>query len=132
MTLSADELARYARHIVLHEIGGPGQQRLHAARVLVVGAGGILTELLKDAVTLILPTSRPEIERALKTLKVWKLVEGFRGKSGDQAAVIAAIEAVAAFAAAHRGLIEELDVNPLLVLPDGAIAVDALIKMRNA
>jgi acyl-CoA synthetase (NDP forming) len=99
---------------------------------LVVGAGGILTELLQDAVTLILPTSRPEIERALKTLKVWKLVEGFRGKSGDQAAVIASIEAVAAFAAAHRGLIEELDVNPLLVLPNGAIAVDALIKMRNA
>ncbi len=98
---------------------------------LVVGAGGILTELLKDAVTLILPTSRAEIERALKTLKVWKLVEGFRGKSGDQAAVIAAIEAVAAFAEAQRGLIEELDVNPLLVLPNGAIAVDALIRMRQ-
>jgi hypothetical protein len=38
---------------------------------------------------------------------------------------------VAAFAAANRGRIEELDVNPLLVLPDGAIAVDALIKMRT-
>ncbi|WP_373503420.1 acetate--CoA ligase family protein [Aestuariivirga sp.] len=98
---------------------------------LVVGAGGILTELLKDSVTLILPTSRPEIERALKTLKVWKLVEGFRGKSGDKDAVIRAVEAVAAFADAHRGLVEELDVNPLLVLPDGAVAVDALIKMRT-
>ena len=41
MTLSPDELARYARHLVLHEIGGPGQQRLAAARVLVVGAGGL-------------------------------------------------------------------------------------------
>ncbi len=41
MTLGPDELARYARHIVLHEIGGPGQQRLNAARVLVVGAGGL-------------------------------------------------------------------------------------------
>src|SRR5690606_29960974 len=41
MTLSADELARYARHIVLHEIGGPGQQRLKASRILVVGAGGL-------------------------------------------------------------------------------------------
>jgi adenylyltransferase/sulfurtransferase len=36
-----DELQRYARHIVLHEIGGPGQQRLKAARVLVIGAGGL-------------------------------------------------------------------------------------------
>jgi succinyl-CoA synthetase beta subunit len=98
---------------------------------LVAGAGGILTELLDDSVSIILPTSRPEIQRALKSLKVWKLVEGFRGKSGDRLALIKAIEAVAAFAEAHRGLIEELDVNPLLVLPDGAVAVDALIKMRT-
>jgi acyl-CoA synthetase (NDP forming) len=98
---------------------------------LVVGAGGVLTELLNDAVTLILPTSRPEIERALKPLKVWKLVEGFRGKSGDAEAVIESVEAIANFAAAHRGLIEELDVNPLLVLPQGAVAVDALVRMRR-
>ena len=39
--LSPDELARYARHIVLREIGGPGQQRLRSARVLMVGAGGL-------------------------------------------------------------------------------------------
>ena len=98
---------------------------------LVVGAGGILTELLKDSVTLILPTTRTEIERALKTLKVWTLVEGFRGKSGDAEAVIRAVEAVADFANANRGLVEEVDVNPLLVLKDGAVAVDALIKMRK-
>ena len=41
MSLSSEELERYARHIVLHEIGGPGQQRLRAARVLVIGAGGL-------------------------------------------------------------------------------------------
>jgi len=38
---SDDELERYARHIVLREIGGPGQKRLKAARVLVIGAGGL-------------------------------------------------------------------------------------------
>lgn len=99
---------------------------------LVVGAGGILTELLKDSVTLILPTTRTEIERALKTLKVWTLVEGFRGKSGDAEAVIRAVEAVADFANANRGYVDEVDVNPLLVLKDGAVAVDALIKMRKS
>ncbi|MEM7178691.1 MAG: molybdopterin-synthase adenylyltransferase MoeB [Pseudomonadota bacterium] len=41
MIFSPDELNRYARHIVLHEIGGPGQQKLKAARVLVIGAGGL-------------------------------------------------------------------------------------------
>lgn len=41
MTLGHDEIERYARHIVLREVGGPGQRRLGAARVLVVGAGGL-------------------------------------------------------------------------------------------
>lgn len=41
MTLSPPEIERYARHIVLREVGGPGQQKLKAARVLVVGAGGL-------------------------------------------------------------------------------------------
>jgi adenylyltransferase/sulfurtransferase len=39
--LNSDELERYARHIVLHEVGGPGQAALKQARVLVVGAGGL-------------------------------------------------------------------------------------------
>ena len=40
-TFSGSELERYARHIVLREIGGPGQKRLREARVLVIGAGGL-------------------------------------------------------------------------------------------
>ena len=39
--LEREELERYARHIVLHEVGGPGQAKLKAARVLVIGAGGL-------------------------------------------------------------------------------------------
>src|SRR5688572_7845408 len=41
MGFSDAEVERYARHVVLREIGGPGQQKLHAARVLIVGAGGL-------------------------------------------------------------------------------------------
>lgn len=41
MAFSTEEIERYARHIVLHDVGGPGQQKLKAARVLVVGAGGL-------------------------------------------------------------------------------------------
>ena len=54
-----------------------------------------------------------------------------RGQQLAPAAVIRAVEAVADFANANRGLVEEVDVNPLLVLKDGAVAVDALIKMRT-
>jgi len=45
--LSAEEIERYARHIVLHGVGGPGQQKLKAARVLVIGAGGLGSPLLQ-------------------------------------------------------------------------------------
>lgn len=41
MSFSEQEVERYARHLVLHEIGGPGQQKLKAAKVLIVGAGGL-------------------------------------------------------------------------------------------
>lgn len=47
MALSAAEIERYARHIVLREIGGPGQAKLKAARALVVGAGGLGAPLLQ-------------------------------------------------------------------------------------
>ena len=40
MTFSQDEIERYARHLVLADVGGPGQQRLKAARILIVGMGG--------------------------------------------------------------------------------------------
>ena len=46
-TLSSDEIERYARHIVLHGVGGPGQQKLKAARVLVIGAGGLGSPLIQ-------------------------------------------------------------------------------------
>ncbi|MFN4140655.1 HesA/MoeB/ThiF family protein [Aestuariivirga sp.] len=46
MALSSDEIDRYARHLVLHEVGGPGQNRLKEAKVLVVGAGGLGAPLL--------------------------------------------------------------------------------------
>jgi molybdopterin/thiamine biosynthesis adenylyltransferase len=45
--LSSDEIDRYARHLVLRDVGGPGQARLKAARVLVVGAGGLGAPLIQ-------------------------------------------------------------------------------------
>jgi acyl-CoA synthetase (NDP forming) len=99
---------------------------------LVIGAGGILTELLRDTATLLLPASREELGAALDRLRVSRLLEGFRGEGGDRGAALDAIAAIARFAIAHEATLAELDVNPLFVLPEGqgAIAVDALIRMR--
>ncbi len=99
---------------------------------LVVGAGGILAELVDDSVTLLLPTGHSAIARALSTLRVARLLNGYRGRpTGDVQAAIDAVMAVATFAQSHRDLLVELDVNPLLVLPRGrgAVVVDALIVM---
>jgi molybdopterin/thiamine biosynthesis adenylyltransferase len=47
MSLSTDEIERYARHLVLRDVGGPGQTKLKAARVLAIGAGGLGAPLLQ-------------------------------------------------------------------------------------
>jgi acyl-CoA synthetase (NDP forming) len=97
---------------------------------LVIGAGGVLVEMAQDAATLLLPTDRAAVERALRGLKIARIVAGYRGgPAGDMDAAIDAVMAVAAFAEAERHRLVELDVNPLFVLPrgQGAVAVDALI-----
>src|SRR5215217_7590743 len=47
MPLTSDEIDRYARHLVLRDVGGPGQQKLKSARVLVIGAGGLGAPLIQ-------------------------------------------------------------------------------------
>lgn len=97
---------------------------------LVVGAGGILVELVEDAAMLLLPTSAEEVEAAIRRLKIAKLLAGYRGKpAADMAALVKSIMAIAAFAEAHRETLLELDVNPLMVRADGAVAVDALVVL---
>jgi acetyl-CoA synthetase len=93
--------------------------------VVVVGAGGALVELIADVQPVLLPASRAEVEEALAALRVWPAVVA----SGDVAAVVDAVLAVAGFAYEHRARIAELDVNPLLVLPpgQGCVAGDALL-----
>lgn len=99
---------------------------------LVVGAGGILVELVEDAAMLLLPTSAEEVEAAIRRLKIAKLLAGYRGKpAADMGAAVKSIMAIAAFAEAHRDTLLELDVNPLMVRADGAVAVDALVVLGH-
>ncbi len=101
-------------------------------QVMVLASGGTLVELVHDSRTLLLPTDRESVAEALATLKVAKLLSGFRGRpAGDREAAVDAVLAVAAFAEAERGTLEELEINPLLVLSEGAAAVDVLMRMRS-
>jgi acyl-CoA synthetase (NDP forming) len=104
-----------------------------AGLVMTIGAGGILVELLEDTALITLPASQEEVSAAISGLKAKKLLDGYRGgRKGDIAALELAVAAVAAYLVANAADIDELDINPLMVLPEGegVIAVDALIRRR--
>jgi acetyl-CoA synthetase len=97
--------------------------------VLTLGAGGVLTELWQDTQSLLLPIEPADIDAALRRLRIWPLLEGYRGKPGaDVSAVIASVMAVQAYVIAHHATLSEVEVNPLICTPNGAVAVDALIR----
>ena len=100
-------------------------------QVLVLASGGILVELLNDSATLLLPSSQADVLRALQSLRIYPLMCGYRGRpAADQQLVIKTITRVMNFAATHRDDLVELDINPLMVLPDAVVAVDAVLRIR--
>jgi acetate---CoA ligase (ADP-forming) len=101
---------------------------------LVIGAGGVLAELIADRVVLLMPASAEEVRAGLGRLRVARLLEGHRGRpEGDLEAVVDAVLVLQRFALDHIDRLEELDINPLIVRPrgQGAVAVDALIRLRE-
>ena len=95
---------------------------------LTIGAGGTLTELLDDSVTLLMPSTRQCFRKALETLKVFRVLCGYRGKpAADIDAILDAIEAVQRFVTEHADKVHELDINPLIATPVSVVAVDALM-----
>ncbi|MEE8534781.1 MAG: acetate--CoA ligase family protein [Kiloniellales bacterium] len=136
----APEVARGA-FLVERMVGDPVAELLVGVRrddqfgqVMVLASGGTLVELIRDSRALLLPTDRPSVSRALAALKVSKLLAGWRGRPpGDTAAAVEAVLALARFAEAERGTLEELDVNPLMVLPEGegVVAADVLLRTRG-
>lgn len=98
--------------------------------VLTLGAGGVLTEIMADTQSLLLPASADEIAAALDRLRIAPLLRGYRGKPpADMAALVTAILAVQDCAIAEAGRLIELEINPLIATPDRAVAVDALIRL---
>jgi acyl-CoA synthetase (NDP forming) len=98
--------------------------------VLTVGAGGILTEIMKDTVSFIVPTSADDIRALLPSLKSYPLLTGFRGKSAANIDdLINAIMALQSYVVAHADRIEEVEINPIMCTPTAAIAADALIRI---
>ena len=99
--------------------------------LLTLGAGGTLAELLDDTASLLLPVSAADVREALRGLRIWPALAGYRGR--PPAAVDAVIEAVSALGSLVRDdpSIIELEINPLLVTPLAAVAADALMLVAE-
>jgi acetate---CoA ligase (ADP-forming) len=100
--------------------------------LVVVGLGGILVELLQDSALAPAPVTHSEALALLAQLKGARLLDGFRGMpSVDRNRLADVICRVACFAADHRNMIAELDVNPLICTGERITAVDALIVPKR-
>jgi acyl-CoA synthetase (NDP forming) len=94
---------------------------------LTLGMGGVTAEVLADTVTLVAPVTAAEIGSALRRLRLFPLLDGYRGRAkADLAAVVEAALAMQALMLATRRL-NEIEINPLMVREDGAVAVDVVI-----
>ncbi|MBU2983687.1 acetate--CoA ligase family protein [Lentibacter algarum] len=97
--------------------------------VLTLGAGGVLTEILRDTTSLLLPVNADDIVAALNRLNCAPLLHGYRGRpAANMAAIIDAVLAVQSYVLENAEAASEVEINPLLCTPDRAIAVDALIR----
>jgi acyl-CoA synthetase (NDP forming) len=97
--------------------------------VLTLGAGGVLTELWQDTASVLVPASAHSVETALRSLRIWPLIEGYRGKpAANLDAIVAAVMGVQDYIVANADRVSEVEINPLMCTPDVAIAVDALVR----
>ena len=140
---AAERLAKLSNTLLVEEMLTDGVAEIligvivdpQFGQVLVLGAGGVLTEIMSDSASLLPPWTRASIAAALQGLMVGKLLRGYRGKpAADVEALIDTILGVARYASDNLSTLIEIDVNPVIVRPlgKGAVAVDTMIRLRNS
>jgi acetyl coenzyme A synthetase (ADP forming)-like protein len=118
-----DDGAELLVGVVLDPVFGP---------VLACGAGGTRAELLKDVAVRICPLNRQEAREMIRSLATYPLLTGFRGApEADLGALEDLLLRLSAMVEAHHEIVE-LDLNPVMAGPYGALAVDARIRVQAA
>jgi acyl-CoA synthetase (NDP forming) len=108
------------------------RQDVQYGMAMTLGSGGIFVELVRDARTLLLPSGGSEIAAALRSLKIARLLSGFRGRpAANLDPVAAALCELAQFAIDRRAQIREIEINPLFVYESSVCAVDALVAVGD-
>ncbi len=123
---------RYITGIVAELLAGVVRES-NDTFLLTIGAGGMLTELMRDSVSLLLPVTNDQILDALNTLKISALLNGYRGKQSASLENIAgAIMSLCNYVLENATAIDEIEINPLVCLPQTTAVADALIRMRTS
>ncbi|MHC8382147.1 acetate--CoA ligase family protein [Pseudomonas sp. LB3P14] len=101
--------------------------------LVVIGEGGTLVEIRKDTVSLLAPFTEAQALDAIRRLRIAPVLDGARGQPAlDAPALARAAVALGNFALQHQANLLSVDVNPVMVMADGVVAVDAVIEYREA
>ena len=95
---------------------------------LTLGMGGVTAELLADTVTLIWPVTAADVLTGLQRLRLWPLLDGYRGRARADTSAVAEVAVRLGRLMAADPTFDEIEINPLMVRETGAVAVDALIR----
>ena len=126
--------------IEVHEMVTGGVEAIVGARedalygpMLLVGSGGVLVELLEDVALAMLPLEEDEIAQRISSLKLAKLLAGYRGRpAADQTALVKTSAALGRFFLDHREKISDIEINPLVARENGrgVVALDIRVLWR--
>lgn len=105
-------------------IGGKTDEQF--GQTIAFGLGGIFTEVFEDVSFRIVPIARNDAEDMIREIKGYKILKGYRGKSYDVGALVEILLKTSRLLEENQE-IRELDINPVIALSKGAVAVDARI-----
>jgi hypothetical protein len=121
--------------VLVQEMAGAGVELIIGAQrteatgaVVMVGFGGVFTEILDDVVFARAPASPQAVLAALARLRTQRLLEGYRGLPKVERAPIASLVSQLSAIMAANPQISEIDLNPVIVTARGPVIVDALIR----
>jgi len=142
LKMGCREIRSTFRHIphgfLVQKMASPGVEIILGARrdpvfgpVVLAGIGGIFAEVLRDTVTELAPLSMRSARSMLKRLKGFSLLSGYRSQPPVDLETVAGALHTLSQLISKRTDIVEIDINPLIAHPGGAIAVDALVRCNG-
>ncbi|MCJ7709661.1 MAG: acetate--CoA ligase family protein, partial [Chloroflexi bacterium] len=125
------------RGFLVEPMAAPGVELIVGGRrdavfgpAVLVGLGGILAEVLDDVAVLLAPVGAVEVRRRLERLRAAQVLRGVRGRPSVDVDALAALVSAVAQVLVDDPTILEIDLNPVIAWPSGAVSVDALVVVE--